>query len=382
MLRGIVQHDTLNVVNIRLSDGSKAFDYYGYTNIVLKVLKADGTSYIDSEGENVVATSPEDGIVTVILGGQATAAAGLNQAVIEIYADGDRMTSARLIYEVFEELPVDEAALVSEVDYPVLQNLMLTMENGYVTRAEQAADEAEMWAKASQNIAEGDFATRAELEALRDSVSGDFATRSELEAVRAGAAPAMVQQGTYFATQEEFEANLLETYRAMGLYSAMDVVYTAFSVDFPPNHGTNVYAKFYKSDDDYGTIECVSYNQRYGRFRYRVYAGVMSLEYYDPPMDLGVEYRTTERYMGKPVYAKLLNAGTVTALSTITVPYAENVHHVVFADVYATAADQYNSEGYVYISGARKSGVVLKNAGATDATDCLVHMKYTKTTDT
>ena len=27
-------------------------------------------------------------------------------------------------------------------------------------------------------------------------------------------------------------------------------------------------------------------------------------------MKLGVEYRTTERYLGKPVYAKLVNAGT------------------------------------------------------------------------
>lgn len=32
-------------------------------------------------------------------------------------------------------------------------------------------------------------------------------------------------------------------------------------------------------------------------------------EYVNPPMQLGVEYRTTERYMGKPVYAKLIDVG-------------------------------------------------------------------------
>lgn len=32
-------------------------------------------------------------------------------------------------------------------------------------------------------------------------------------------------------------------------------------------------------------------------------------EYVNPPMKLGVEYRTTERYLGKPVYAKLINLG-------------------------------------------------------------------------
>lgn len=33
------------------------------------------------------------------------------------------------------------------------------------------------------------------------------------------------------------------------------------------------------------------------------------MEYLNPPMELGVEYRTTERYLGKPVYAKLINCG-------------------------------------------------------------------------
>ena len=123
ILRGIVQYDTLNMVNIRLSDGSKAFNYDGYTNIIFRVLKADGTAYIDSEGENVIATAPEAGIVTVILKGQATAAAGLCQCVIEIYSGIEKMTSARLNYEVFSSLDTHEAA-ESESQYPVFQRLL------------------------------------------------------------------------------------------------------------------------------------------------------------------------------------------------------------------------------------------------------------------
>lgn len=34
-------------------------------------------------------------------------------------------------------------------------------------------------------------------------------------------------------------------------------------------------------------------------------------EWVNPPMKLGVEYRTVERYNGKPVYAKLLNFGAL-----------------------------------------------------------------------
>ena len=33
------------------------------------------------------------------------------------------------------------------------------------------------------------------------------------------------------------------------------------------------------------------------------------VEWVNPPMMVGVEYRTTERYMGKPVYAALVNVG-------------------------------------------------------------------------
>lgn len=34
-------------------------------------------------------------------------------------------------------------------------------------------------------------------------------------------------------------------------------------------------------------------------------------EYVNPPMQLGVEYRTTERFLGKPVYVKAINFGAV-----------------------------------------------------------------------
>ena len=40
---------------------------------------------------------------------------------------------------------------------------------------------------------------------------------------------------------------------------------------------------------------------------YRMVSGVV--EWFNPPMVVGTEYRTTERYMGKPVYVKLIDVG-------------------------------------------------------------------------
>ena len=168
VLRGIIQYDTLNEVNIRLSDGSKAFNYEGYTNIIFKVLKADGTAYIDSEGENVIATSPVDGIVTVNLNGQATTAAGLCQSVIEIYSGEDKMTTARFNYEVFEDLDLDEA-VESTAEYPALQNLLsdLSALEASIESAEGARSTAErkrVVAEALRVVAESE---RAEAESER-----------------------------------------------------------------------------------------------------------------------------------------------------------------------------------------------------------------------
>jgi hypothetical protein len=47
--------------------------------------------------------------------------------------------------------------------------------------------------------------------------------------------------------------------------------------------------------------------------RYKVEGVWSQWEWVNPPMVLGVEYRTTERWQGKPVYTKLLDLGYVGA---------------------------------------------------------------------
>lgn len=48
----------------------------------------------------------------------------------------------------------------------------------------------------------------------------------------------------------------------------------------------------------------------------------MPFEWVNPPLDLGVEYRTTERYQGKPVYVKLVDLGAMPNNSEKLVEYA------------------------------------------------------------
>ena len=51
-----------------------------------------------------------------------------------------------------------------------------------------------------------------------------------------------------------------------------------------------------------------------------------SWEWINPPMLLGTEYRTTERYLGKPVYAKLVDLGEGTNGKTVNVGTREMIH--------------------------------------------------------
>lgn len=49
-------------------------------------------------------------------------------------------------------------------------------------------------------------------------------------------------------------------------------------------------------------------------------------EWVNPPMALGIEYRTTERYLGKPVYVKLVNLGEGANGKAVNVGTREMIH--------------------------------------------------------
>ena len=63
--------------------------------------------------------------------------------------------------------------------------------------------------------------------------------------------------------------------------------------------------------------------------------GNSETEWQNPPMILGVEYRTTERYNGKPVYAKAVNVGTLPNNAYKEAHFAYNIDAIIRLDGYA-----------------------------------------------
>lgn len=68
----------------------------------------------------------------------------------------------------------------------------------------------------------------------------------------------------------------------------------------------------------------------YQKIRGRYQGGTWGAwEWVNPPMQLGVEYRTIERYLGKPVYVQLVNFGALGNATTKSVDVAiENVDKI------------------------------------------------------
>ena len=60
-------------------------------------------------------------------------------------------------------------------------------------------------------------------------------------------------------------------------------------------------------------------------------------EWVNPPMELGTEYRTTERHFGKPVYVKVLEFSAITDGEQIDI----GVSQILRANVYEVYGTQY-----------------------------------------
>lgn len=120
----------------------------------------------------------------------------------------------------------------------------------------------------------------------------------------------------YYPTSEsQLEAMLDEILAGMenesvGFYAFQDNTASIWS-------GGECIAVVRKTGSDYATVDFCSYTCRGMRLLKTKYGGVWTpLEWVNPPMLSGVEYRTTERWLGKAVYTVLVDCGTIGAGET------------------------------------------------------------------
>ena len=109
-------------------------------------------------------------------------------------------------------------------------------------------------------------------------------------------------------------------------------------------------------------------------------------EWVNPPMKLGVEYRTTERYLDKPVYAQIINCGSMPAIGSekTTSIAAFNVDVVTFISGWCTyygLVIEPNIFGMAL--SANSSDIIIANLSREVNSNAVIFtlVKYTKKTD-
>ena len=104
-------------------------------------------------------------------------------------------------------------------------------------------------------------------------------------------------------------------------------------------------------------------------------------EYENPPMELGVEYRTTERYLGKPVYAKVVDFGALPNNTNKDVAYGvENVRTGVDVQLISSSSNVTHDIGIISLWINQNIIHVTTNENKSDVSAYAL-CKYIKTTD-
>ena len=137
LVDGIAQHDTANVINVRLMDGVDPFDFTGYTEIYIIIMKPDGTHVNacvtddpnvsnDNNPYRIQVIDPVKGRISFTLQGQATILTGSHFGQILIMGAGHRLTSAKFNYYVGDSVAsdADPGDVVSSNDYISLKQMM------------------------------------------------------------------------------------------------------------------------------------------------------------------------------------------------------------------------------------------------------------------
>ena len=152
LVDGLVQHDTANIVNVRLMDGVEPFDFTGYVQLFLEILKPDGKVIEASVGANpaddivlpaedsgyevdeeilnknnnpytIQVIESKEGLVRFTLKDQATVLEGTHFCQLLIMGGGERLTTARINYYVGETMYGEAPDLVSSNEYSSLVEL-------------------------------------------------------------------------------------------------------------------------------------------------------------------------------------------------------------------------------------------------------------------
>lgn len=110
-------------------------------------------------------------------------------------------------------------------------------------------------------------------------------------------------------------------------------------------------------------------------------------EYINPPMESGVEYRTTERFWGRPVYYKIVDCGQIADNKQVE-HGVTNMRDCIFCQglrgampMPSISNNDLSDQWSYYVADVNRTKITLACGTAAAGGNCHVILKYTKTTD-
>lgn len=110
-------------------------------------------------------------------------------------------------------------------------------------------------------------------------------------------------------------------------------------------------------------------------------------EHTNPPMELGVEYRTTERYLGKPVYYKIVDCGQIADNKQVEHGIVNMRDCISFQGLRggmpmpSISNNNLSDPWSFYVADVSRTKITLTCGTSAVGGNCHVMLKYTKTTD-
>lgn len=110
-------------------------------------------------------------------------------------------------------------------------------------------------------------------------------------------------------------------------------------------------------------------------------------EHTNPPMELGVEYRTTERYLGKPVYYKSVDCGQIADNKQVEHGIVNMRDCISFQGLRGSmpmpsiSNNNLSDPWSYYVADVDRTKITLACGTKAAGGNCHVMLKYTKTTD-
>ena len=192
---------------------------------------------------------------------------------------------------------------------------------GTGTRFGEDTNNAKYWAEHAEAVAGGDFATKSEAQGYVTAHNENVEAHHDLRVAVAGSVRYDAAQSLTDEQKAQARGNINAASGGFGLGELTGRTANSFSditgygfyripseSDFAPDTSSNWGAAFIGPNLSYGTL---IYARTGALMAVRSVSGgeVGPIEWVNPPMELGTEYRTTERYLGKPVYVKLVALG-------------------------------------------------------------------------